>query len=201
MIESLKNLDVGSGCCLGDYKFLYEITKKFKWESAIEIGTNFGLGCIALCMGGVRRITTIDIKERPEAKQQIEQHGFIDRIKFLIGDSKRVLEGVRDRFSVAYIDGDHRYRGVLADVKGCKDLADYFILHDSVQCRDVETYKDVLISRGWKYLDVLSPKNIRSNFTSTRYRCWNTEDDLYSWRNGERNHKSFPGITLLEKPR
>jgi len=67
--ESLKELDSGVGCILGDYKFLYGFVSLIRPNLILDIGTNHGLSAIVMAMAlrdcglDKSRIFTIDIDE------------------------------------------------------------------------------------------------------------------------------------------
>ena len=48
--DDLKSLDVGSGSCIEDYAFLYGIVQLLSPKIIVEIGTNFGVGYIAMAL-------------------------------------------------------------------------------------------------------------------------------------------------------
>ena len=195
----LCQLDFGNGSTLGDYRFLYKLAKHFGWESAVETGSNAGVGTIVLCYAGVKHVTTIDIKEHPLFKKQLEKFGISDQVVFVKGDSKKVLHELACRFDVAYIDGDHTQAGVQGDIEGAAKIAKSLVLHDTIQCTDVRKHKNI-IKLGKNFIDALGPQRVESNIGDfTKFSdCWTKEDDFYSWKDGNRNWRSFPGITYIE---
>lgn len=200
-LNAYKELDVGNGSIFGDYKALFLLTKHFGWKSVLETGTNNALGAVTFCNAGVQQITTIDPVEHTLAKEYVAKFGHSDKINRLIGYSAKVLPTVKRQFDMAFIDGDHTDAGVRADVEMTIGKVKYLILHDAAQRIEVVRRKN-LMKGNYSYLDIAGPTKISGALASGLIpqleACYASEDDLYSWKNGKRHHKSFPGIALFE---
>lgn len=200
-LSAYKELDVGNGSIFGDYKALFLLTKHFGWKSVLETGTNNALGAVTFCNAGVQQVVTIDPVEHVLAKEYIEKFGHTKKVNRLIGYSAKILPTVNRRFDMAFIDGDHTDDGVRADVEMSIGKVKYLILHDATQRIEVARRKN-LMKGSHSFLDIAGPTKISGNLASTLIpqleTCYATEDDLYSWKNGKRHHKSFPGIALFE---
>lgn len=136
-LDVLKALDSGSGCILGDYKFLYGFVSLIKPKRIVEIGTNYGLSAITMALAlrdselTESKIISIDISLGclEKAQAQINQLGLSNYVKLIHGDSSIIDE--HPPFDLAFIDGDHSLEGCLEDFERLKDKATYIIIHDS----------------------------------------------------------------------
>jgi predicted O-methyltransferase YrrM len=124
----------------------------------LEIGTGSGGQCLALFREvGFERGVVLDDGRHPRAAEQEGNLGQIPHLERFIGDShsdqareflEQRLDGPLD---LAFIDGDHAYEGVLADI----ELALRFtrpgtqlVLHDTVASPGVEAAWTELLRRS-----------------------------------------------------
>jgi predicted O-methyltransferase YrrM len=119
-------------------KFLYELSKKTKdLGDIVEIGTCAGKSTIALAYGqkdkGGRQINTIDIRVHPDLEENLERAGISDFVKKHIGRSSAIGKIWSAPIELLFIDGDHRYNGIVCDIKYWSDMVvvgGLMIFHD-----------------------------------------------------------------------
>lgn len=136
--DDLKSLQVGSGCCIQDYTFLYGITQLISPKVIVEIGTNFGVGAIAMALAmkesdiPTGHIYTFDVVSYKKiVNEQFEKIGVQDIITYF---PFKTSDDVKDlnlkHIDMCFIDGDHTYEGVEKDYNNLKYLCDYMVFHD-----------------------------------------------------------------------
>ncbi len=136
--DDLKNLEVGSGCCIQDYVFLYGITQLISPKIIVEIGTNFGVSAIAMALAmkesdtPTGHIYTFDVVSYKEiVLEQFQKIGVQDIITYL---PFKTSDDVKDlnlkHVDMCFIDGDHTYKGAEKDYENLKHLCDYMVFHD-----------------------------------------------------------------------
>ncbi len=136
--DDLKNLEVGSGCCIQDYAFLYGITQLISPKIIVEIGTNFGVSAIAMALAmqesdaPTGHIYTFDVVSYKKiVNEQFEKMDVQDIITYLpFKTSDDVKDLNLDHIDMCFIDGDHTYKGVEKDYNNLKHLCDYMVFHD-----------------------------------------------------------------------
>lgn len=148
--DDLKNLDVGSGCCIQDYVFLYGITQLISPKIIVEIGTNFGVSAIAMALAmkesdaPTGHIYTFDIVDYSEyVLPQLKKAGVEDIITYY---PNKTSDNIKDlnlkHVDMCFIDGDHTYKGAEKDYNNLKHLCDYMVFHD-IHCNN-ESQKQFL---------------------------------------------------------
>lgn len=92
---------------------------------------------IAAAAGRKRRIVSVDRSDRlhPACADFLALRSAT--VELIIGDSRSVE--LRDRFGLCFIDGDHSFKGVLADARRCWPSLDIsggplVLFHDAVPC-------------------------------------------------------------------
>jgi len=97
--------------------------------NVLEIGVRFGASTAALLTGVEEKgghVWSIDIEPCDFARSLFEGN---PRWTFIRGDSKEVFVDLR-HIDLLFIDGDHSYEGVLADLRLYGPLARTIALHD-----------------------------------------------------------------------
>jgi len=103
--------------------YLYELSKRTQGSgSIVEIGTCAGKSIIALAYAqqeknGVKS-NTIDIFEHPEVERNLKKAGVANYANRMLGRSSVLAANWHEPIELLWIDGDHRYNGVVADIKG-----------------------------------------------------------------------------------
>jgi hypothetical protein len=87
-------------------------------KNVLEIGTRFGRTAVILAMHchPEGKVTSVDINQS-DARKTLEQvpKEIRDKIVLIESDSKTVDYGNRGPFDLIFIDGDHSFKGVIAD--------------------------------------------------------------------------------------
>jgi predicted O-methyltransferase YrrM len=125
-------------CGRNESKFLYELSKKSKGLGAIlEIGTHAGRSTIAMAYAqkekNGRPIHTIDIREHPDLQSNLDRAGVSEYVNKYIGRSSTVAKNWNEAIELLFIDGDHRYSGIVSDIKHWSDkvaVGGLMIFHD-----------------------------------------------------------------------
>jgi len=117
-------------------------------ETYLEIGSASGGSCRFIATNvGVGRAISLDDGQHPRAAEQAGNFGHVSNFTQFRGDShsdaaRRFLaQAITTPIDVAFIDGDHSYEGVWADIRlvlGFSRPGTIFILHDTVACEGVE---------------------------------------------------------------
>jgi len=136
--DDLKSLEVGSGCCIQDYAFLYGITQLISPKIIVEIGTNFGVSAIAMALAmkesdaPTGHIYTFDVVSYEKiVLEQFQKMNVQDIITYLpFKTSNNVKDLNLKHIDMCFIDGDHTYEGVERDYENLKHLCDYMVFHD-----------------------------------------------------------------------
>lgn len=117
--------------------------------NVLEIGRNFGGSTVLLAAAGAdRQIYSIDNRshENSACKAYLTRSEISQRVHLLVTDSRRTLPDLS--FGLLFIDGDHSFEGVLADV----------VAHwNSLQSRDgniaLAAFHDALPNDNFKWRD------------------------------------------------
>jgi predicted O-methyltransferase YrrM len=125
-------------CGMNEAKFLYELSKKTAGIGAIiEIGTNAGRSTIAMAYAqkknNGRKINTIDICEHPDLQSNLDRAGVSEYVNRIIGRSGAVAIKWNEPIELLFIDGDHRYCGIVCDIKSWSDkvaVGGLVVFHD-----------------------------------------------------------------------
>ncbi len=124
------------------------LTKARPIRNYIEIGVASGGTCRFLRENvGFDRAFLLDDGKHPRAKEQGGNLASIENLRIFIGDSHSpeaqafLAAHMTEKADVAFIDGDHSYEGVQADIDlvlpFCKP-GTLLILHDTVACSGVK---------------------------------------------------------------
>lgn len=141
--KDLKNLNVGSGCCIQDYMFLYGIVQLLSPKVIVEIGTNFGVSSIAMALAmqesdaPTGQIYTFDIADYSyKVIPQIAKMNVNEVINYFPNKTSDDVKKLNlKHVDMCFIDGDHTYQGAEKDYQNLKHLCDYMVFHD-IHCND-----------------------------------------------------------------
>src|SRR6478609_6563171 len=90
--------------------FLSMISHMIRPSSILEIGTYTGYSALCLAEGlkDDGKLYTIDINEELEEKVRASfaERGFADKITYLIGDARKMIQRVPGNFDLVFIDAD-----------------------------------------------------------------------------------------------
>jgi predicted O-methyltransferase YrrM len=124
----------------------------------MEIGSASGGTCRFLFeQVGFDHVFCLDDGQHPRARWQDENLAQVRNAKRFLGDSHSVearrflADNVHGTLDVAFIDGDHSYEGVWADIRLAMSFSrpgTLFVLHDTVACEGVERAWLESIQRG-----------------------------------------------------
>jgi predicted O-methyltransferase YrrM len=139
----------------GDRRALYYLVRRLRPRRVLEIGTQAGASTVHLAVGladahlGSRegRLLTVDIKDvnhqetgawrafrLPQSpREAMRRLGVDDLVEFRTARSLEVLREQGDPYDLVFLDGDHRYRTVLAEIPaalGRLRPGGYVLLHD-----------------------------------------------------------------------
>jgi predicted O-methyltransferase YrrM len=113
---------------------LYETVRKHGFTRCLEIGCLFGFSSLYLAQACAENGGRLDIVDRPQqvvnwdgeqvdlgnaAERHIEEAGYNDRVTFYRESSLSALPKLRrlgKRYDFAFVDGEHRFSGVLLDI-------------------------------------------------------------------------------------
>ena len=123
IIESIP----GDVCQEPQPEFLYKLSYHTEGNGEIvEIGTNVGKTAIALAYGqkvkNGKRIHSIDIYEHPHIQSNLEKAGVTDYVDRIVLPSHKAAKHWDKPIELLWIDGDHSYRGVCADIRNWSDF-------------------------------------------------------------------------------
>jgi hypothetical protein len=114
----------------------------------VEIGSASGGACRFIYENvGFERAFCLDDGQHPRAPEQSRNFAHVKNLKRFVGDShstdaRRFLaENLYEPADVAFIDGDHSYEGVWADIRLAMAFSrpgTLFVFHDTVACDGVE---------------------------------------------------------------
>ena len=86
-------------------KLLEDLIKNYKPKKILEIGTLVGYSAILMAQHGPNVISLeVDPKAAEIAKQNIEKAGLSDKVEIIVGDAKKTIEQLKDKFDMIFID-------------------------------------------------------------------------------------------------
>ncbi len=149
--QDIIDLDVGRGCkgafTKANYIFLYGFVFYLRPHNIIEIGSSFGVGTVTMALALKESKTPghiytydIDTNAVSMVKLHSKQMKVDTIISSSVGTSNNVKELKIKRFDLAFIDGSHRYEGVMKDFNNLKNICNYIIFHDIQGCPEVQKF-------------------------------------------------------------
>jgi hypothetical protein len=137
LVERL--LDISGKLNRYDYYKLYEAAY-FATGPVLEIGRLHGKSTAIIAMALIDAglpfpFFSVDLAPElvPEADRNLTAHELRDRVILIQGDSSTVVRQLPGQFDVVFVDGDHSYDGVTADI---------FALRGRVQNRGAVLFHD-----------------------------------------------------------
>jgi predicted O-methyltransferase YrrM len=106
---------------LDEAALLFTVVRNFREPRALEIGRFRGGSTFLLAAAGAR-VLSIDIDEEravydtPPLERALERFGLADLVDVVVADSRTYPTG-GEVFDVEFVDGEHTYVGVRADVE------------------------------------------------------------------------------------
>lgn len=91
---------------------IFNITREFtkgKKVRALEIGAAWGVSALALLMGGVDNLVSVDSDPGVKAPAEVLANGFIDKWEFKHMTSEIFFMQNTQTFDLVYVDGSHKY--------------------------------------------------------------------------------------------
>ncbi len=131
-------LTAESGMNPGDRRALYYLMRYLRPQRVLEIGTQAGASAIHLAAGladahsgpTVRRLLTVDIKDvnhseraawrdfkLPQSpRDAMRKLGYDELVEFRVARSLELLRTGGEAYDLIFLDGDHRFKTVLAEI-------------------------------------------------------------------------------------
>lgn len=148
-----------------EYVFLYALISILSPKRVLEIGTYEGVSAAAMATA-MRdfnidgEIITIDVdpKMTSKALEQATRENLREYIRFITGDSSKVVRGLQGDFDLVFIDGDHTDMGVRKDFEAVKDRANYVLFHDTGESYPgiTKLVKELSKDPGWALINITS---------------------------------------------
>jgi len=144
---------IRSGNC---YEHYYELAKKYKPKSILEIGTRYGYSLCSMVAG------SMDTVEYVEGWDDNSYHSNATKIaeinlKYILGYDKswviRIINShevktLERNFDIVHIDGDHGYFGKLQDLNLVKNNCKVVIVDDYEYILEVHTATNEFLARN-----------------------------------------------------
>ena len=134
-------------------KRLKSLTKGKK--KGLEIGFNAGDSADLFLNNGVIKLTSLDIGEHDYYKvgKKYINKKYPKRHKLIIGDSAKTLDKLKGKYDFIFIDGDHSYKGAMADYEKSRRLSNdktLIIFDDNVHPGPKKVIKEIVKHKQFK---------------------------------------------------
>ena len=94
-------------------------------RDVLEVGSAYGFSACVMALAGARHVTAVDphtwLVSHEVMAANLDKAGVTGRVTVIRGHSPGALDGLGP-FGLAFIDGDHAYESVLADVEAARKL-------------------------------------------------------------------------------
>jgi hypothetical protein len=149
--------------------FIDQLVRILQPKSVLEIGTYRGLSA-ALWASLVERVVTVDIAEKPIAREVWKKIGVQDKISYHIisSDAEKRNIARSQKFDLAFVDGDHRERGVQFDFESVNHCR-WVLFHDYKP--NNPNYHGLV-----KFVDGLQPKPLILGIPGSQFALWFKEE-------------------------
>ena len=128
-------------------------------QDVLEVGSAFGYSAAVMALAGARHVTAVDphtwLNSHEAMLSNLAACGVADRVTVIQAPAGEVLPQMQPLgFGLAFVDGDHSYEAVLADVKQVLPLirpGGYLACHDYGEdccCPGVRAALDELFPDG-----------------------------------------------------
>lgn len=116
--------------------FLSFLSKLQQPQRILEIGTYTGYSAICLAQGlkPGGKLITLDVNEETEtvARKYFKEAGLEDKIDFRLGDAKKIIPALDERFDLVFIDADKKNYALYYDLVFDKLNPGALIIADNV---------------------------------------------------------------------
>lgn len=88
-------------------------------SECLEVGTSIGISTRVFFEIGIKKLTSIDMRECHQASREIAELERLNDWEFIKGDSRDVLPRLEKRghkYDLIFLDGDHDYKTVRQDI-------------------------------------------------------------------------------------
>jgi len=114
--------------------------------NVLEVGSAYGFSAVVLALGA-RHVLAVDSHHAhplslAKMRQHMRAHGVADRVTIVVANSLVFLPALEAQFDLVFLDGDHRFSGLWADLEQARRLlapAGRIAVHDYEErsCPDV----------------------------------------------------------------
>ncbi len=96
-------------------EYIWEVCDEIKPQEVLEIGSGWGVTARAF----LEKNVILDTIDKRPLLDEFDQRtaGFSDRIRRHVGDSTKIVPTLQRPYDLIYVDGNHEYDGVIADLR------------------------------------------------------------------------------------
>lgn len=148
-------------CCSPEPEALFGLSYSLVGSGAIlEIGTNVGTSTVALALGqqirgSGRKVHTVDMARHPQLAANLAEAGVAGQVEVIVSTSGEVARTWSEPLELLWIDGDHSYRGCLADIESFSRHVvpgGLIALHDYADRMGVpRAVHEAILAKPWLY--------------------------------------------------